>query len=70
MRMRNEPESSADPGGECLDESVWDLLSGSSCWVSICASVDCFCTSKAEGSVIHRVTSREQAGCSLSRQTM
>lgn len=68
--MRNECELSTEAGGELLDGTVWDLLSGGSCWVGICASVGCFCTSKAEGSVIHRVTSREQEGCSLSRQTM
>lgn len=46
-----------------------DLLSGS-CWVSICASVGCFCVSEAEGCVTQKATRREQAGCSLSRQTM
>lgn len=51
-------------------KTVWELLSGGSCRVSICASVDCFCMNTAEGSIIHRATSREHAGCSLSGQTM
>lgn len=70
--MRNEPESSTDAGGVRFYKTVLDC-----CQVAPAGSVfvlflyeRVFVRAKAEGSVIHRATSGEQAGCSLSRQTM